>query len=260
MHFNLRAGSFDQRAGLPREVCQKIAETVMTLGRMRSQNRLLELGAGTGQIGVWFEGVRYIGLDISREMLTLFQRRMGNGCARALVLGDGNYPWPLADGATHVVFSSRTIHWLKVEHLARELLRVASPEGATFFIGRVRRQKGSVISRMRSQMRRILRKRGFVGRDGEVSHHRIIEVCCEQGASVLEPMVVARWVVTNTPAQSLCSWEQNSGLAGLDPPTEVKREVLETLRIWSERTFGSIHTEVQSEECYILEGVRFPPR
>ena len=109
-------------------------------------------------------------------------------------------------------------------------------------------------------MRRILRKRGFVGRDGEVSHHQIIEVCGERGARVLEPVVVARWIVTNTPAQSFCSWEQKPGLAGLDPPAEVKQEVLEQLQAWSETTFGSIHTEVQSEECYILEGVRFPPR
>ena len=76
--FDRQAETFDQRVGLPERVCREVARQVLEMAEVRSGDRVVEVGAGTGQIGQWFaiEPVEYLGFDLSEAMLEKFRQRL----------------------------------------------------------------------------------------------------------------------------------------------------------------------------------------
>jgi SAM-dependent methyltransferase len=252
--FDGQAGLFERRAGLPETVCRAIAIKVIEIGEAKSGDLIVEIGSGTGQIGRWFEApVRYAGFDLSAGMLKECSRRLD------LVQADANTSWPLADGVARVVFSSRAVHLLQQEHVAREIFRVASSTGATLILGRVEREPESVKARMSKEMNERLRQHGFVGRRGEKQNRKLFELCCSRGAVELEPASVAQWRVVASPRQSLDSWRSLTGLGGLPVPAATRAEILQELESWAEQVFGGLDQEFESEETYVLKSLRVPP-
>ena len=259
--FDGQAAVFEHRAGLPVDICRDIAGKVIEMGAVEPGALVVEIGAGTGQIGQWLgEAARYIGLDLSAGMLKEFASRLAcNAGSRALIRADANAGWPIVDRAARVIFGSRALHLLNHEHVAAEALRLASHEGATLVIGRVARHPDSVRTRMAREMNERLRQRGLEGRRGEQGDRRLIEVCCRQGGQALPTVVVAAWQAASSPRQSLNSWRSIKGLAGLQVADAIRDEVLTEMEAWARDTFGGLDEMVLSEETYVLKGVRLPP-
>jgi len=255
--FDHQAATFERRAGLPEEYCREIALAVLKMGDAGAQDLLVELGAGTGQIGRWFtERVRYVGLDLSRAMLREFRAHSG-GDARAgmLVRADAQVGWPIADGSARIVFASRAVHLLDEEHVARELSRVGASQGAVLIIGRVRRERESMRAGMAREMNKRLLSRGYEGRGGEKQNRKLFEACRRLGAEILGPRTVARWKVSTSPRRSLDSWRSLVSLGGVCVPAPAREEILDELEDWAGQEFGSLDREFQEEESYVLYGV-----
>lgn len=255
--FDDQAGDFDRRAGLPAEVPERIAQAMAEMAGLADGDGLLEIGAGTGEIGVHLARLpgRYLGLDRSFPMLAVFRDR--GGPAVNLVQADGDAPWPVPDGKVALVFGSRSLHYIRTAHLASELKRVASQRGIVLVAGRIRREEGSVKEEMRRRMRHLLKENGFAGLGAGRKRDAVDDAFVREGWTPLAPKVVATWEVASTPRQSLDSWLGKAGLAGLKVPDEVKLRVLEQLREWAQARFGSLDREIESEEGYILEGMAF---
>jgi ubiquinone/menaquinone biosynthesis C-methylase UbiE len=259
--FDEQAGSFDQRAGLPPSVCDSIAKELVRLAQLRPGDVLLEVGAGTGQIGLALcrLPLRYLGFDASAAMLDVFERRRReSGRPASLIYADGNNRWPADDGDVKAVFSSRAIHLLPIEHVVEEVFRVASPSGATLVLGRVRREKESLRARLRQEMHERLRQLRYAAHDAQQEEREILDACARRGGELLEPRVVATWPVQHSAAQVLASWREKSGLAGIDVPGEVKENVLARLAAWAKDAFGSLDAIYPAEEKYVLEGAMLP--
>jgi SAM-dependent methyltransferase len=259
--FDGQAGFFDRRTGLPEDCCRAVAKQLVELCEVRAGNLLIEVGCGTGQIGQWVEApARYVGFDLSLNMLREFQRRLGAKESRhALLQADANATWPFADGTASVIFSSRAMHLLEPEHVASEVLRLAAPDGATLILGRVERTQGSVKERMAREMNERLRLRGLKGRRGERRNRKLFELCAGLGAELLEPSPVATWKVAASPRQSLDSWRSLTGLGGLQVSAETRAEILEELEVWASETFGGLDGMFEFEETYVLSPLRVPP-
>jgi ubiquinone/menaquinone biosynthesis C-methylase UbiE len=259
--FDSQAAVFEQRAGLPDVACQEIANAVLEIGEVKACDLVIEIGPGTGQIGQWFgEPVRYAGLDLSAGMLKEFERRLGGNLDnRVLVQADANSSWPVANAAARVIFGSRAMHLLNHEHVASEVLRVASPAGATLLIGRVERAPDSIRACMAREMNERLRRRGFEGRRGEQQNRKLIESCCRRGAKLLESAPVAKWKVLASPRQSLDSWRSIEGLGGIQVSSTTRNEILTELEAWAQDVFGGLDQQFESEETYVLKGLRVPP-
>jgi SAM-dependent methyltransferase len=255
--FDGQAGFFEQRAGLPEDCCCKIARAVLEIGEAGSADLIVDVGAGTGQIGRWFESsVRYAGLDLSAGMLKEFNRRgYIDRASRLLIQADANASWPLADGVARVIFSSRAIHLLDQEHVAREILRVASA-GATLILGRVEREPESVRARMAKEMNERLREHGYAGRRGERRNRKLFELLSRSRAVALEPLPVASWRTLASPRQSVESWRSHEGLGGIPVPATTREEILRELETWAGEVFGELDTEFESEETYVLKSLR----
>jgi hypothetical protein len=259
--FDGQAGLFEQRAGLPEACCRAIASKVIEIGEVKPADLIVEIGSGTGQIGEWFKApVRYAGLDFSAGMLKEFSHRLDcDSVNQLLVQADANGTWPLADGVARVIFSSRTMHLLNQDHIAPEILRVASPAGATLILGRVERDPNSAKARMSKEMNERLRAHGFAGRRGERQNSKLFELLCSRsGATALEPLTVASWSTIASPRQSLDSWRSKKGLGGLPVPDAIRAEVLRELEGWAEEEFGGLDREFESAETYVLKSLRFP--
>lgn len=259
--FDGQASIFDDRAGLPAEHCRSIASAVIEIGKVVAGDLIFEIGAGTGQIGQWFgPPIGYLGIDNSALMLNEFQSKLnGSTVDRLLVRADANASWPLTDATARVIFSSRTVHRLNLEHVADEVFRVASPAGSTLIIGRVERDPASVRSQLSDQMNELLRQRGFEGRRGKRRGIKLLEVCRQRGAEIVEPIAVAKWKVSASPEQSLDSWRHVAGLGGISIPTETKNEILKELEEWAKRVFGKLDQQFESDETYTLSPLRVPP-
>ncbi len=257
--YDRQAASYDQRAGLPEAVCRQIAAVVPVLGKAGADDLLLEVGAGTGQIGQWFARapVRYLGFDVSQPMLDIFRQRL-DGCNDFLDLlqADGNQPWPVDDGTVRIVFSSRAIHLLDLNWVVQQVGRVACSEGAVLILGRVRRQRNSVKTRLQKRLQQVLHQRGLSPREGQRHQQRLFDLFCQQGATMLAPVEVARWTVTSTPWQSLENWRQKSGLAGIDLDVEIQQQILQALQRWAALEWGNLQQSFESEEAYVLQGVQ----
>jgi SAM-dependent methyltransferase len=259
--FDGQAVFFDRRTGLPDDCCRAVAEKILELGEARADGLVVEVGCGTGQIGQWVEAqARYVGFDLSIGMLREFRRRLGPRQSRPpLVQADANATWPFADGAARVIFSSRAMHLLAHERVAAEVFRLASPDGATFILGRVERTPGSVKERMAQEMNERLRRRGLKGRRGARRNRKLFESCERLGAEILEPVPVATWGVTASPRQSLESWRRLTGLGGIPVSAETRAEVLGGLEVWAAEEFGGLDEEFEFEETYVLSPLRVPP-
>jgi ubiquinone/menaquinone biosynthesis C-methylase UbiE len=260
--FDPQAATYDQRTGLSEQHCQAIAQAVLRLAEAMPGDLVFEVGAGTGMLGTWLARppLRYVGLDLSHGMLTAFQRRQaGQGATPFLLQADGNHAWPLAAGTARVIFSSRALHLLDLAHVVAESGRVAQAAGASLIIGRIQRPAGSLPSIMQQAMQRLLRQHGFAGHAGEPHQRQLLAVMVQRGATVLGPLVVGRWTVMRTPAQSVEAWRSKPGLGGLDVAPVVKRTILDALRRWAQATFGDVRREVICEEAYVLQGVRLRP-
>lgn len=257
--FDGQAMFFDRRTGLPDECCRAVAKKIVETGG--SHGLIVEVGCGTGQIGQWVEAqARYVGFDLSLNMLREFRRRLGSRQSPPLIQADANAAWPFADGAAVVIFSSRAVHLLEHEHIAAEIFRLASKVGATVLLGRVERTPGSVKERMAQEMNERLRRRGLKGRRGERRHRRLFEACERLGAEILEPVPVATWKVWASPRQSLDSWRSLKGLGGLPVAAETRAEVLDELEVWAAETFGGLERVSEFEETYVLSRLRVPPK
>jgi hypothetical protein len=252
--FDAQAAEFDRRVGLAEKDCRDIAAAVLSLAGAEPGDRVVEIGAGTGMIGRWFLGpaVRYVGMDLSRGMLEVFRRRAPGA---PLVQADGSRTWPLPDGSVRAVFSSRAIHLLPLEHVVGELFRLAAP-GAACVLGWVERRPDSVKFRMSREMQRRLRERGFPVRSA--GSRRVLEACRERGAHELPKTVVARWPARHSPRQSLDDWRSKEGLGGIVLPPGVQEEVLAELEAWAAAAFGGLDDARETEDAYVLEGVRLP--
>lgn len=258
--FNQQAATYDARSGIPVERRSEIVRAFAALSGVVPGDLVLELGAGTGQLGAAFPalGIAYVGLDSSAAMLARFEERRPAGASIRLIQADVDAEWPVQSASVRAVFSSRAVHLFNREHVIGETLRVARAPGATFTLGSVQRDTESLRSVLRRKMRTILVERGFVPRDGDRAQRRMLDAFLAGGGAALGPVVAARWGVCSAPIDVLDAWRRKPGLGGCEPPAPVKAAVLAELRDWAAAHFGSLDARDESEERYILEGVALP--
>lgn len=256
--FDHQANTFDKRAGLDETLCQEIVKIVVSLSKIKPQDVLVEIGAGTGQIGQWFiqEPIQYIGFDLSEKMLAQFREHLSlNQSNWQLFHADADQTWSIEDNSVKVIFSSRTIHRLNLEHIVNESFRIAHLAGCILLVGGIQRQSHSVKNRMKKQMHIILKEKGFNPKQKQESHRQLIDLCENRGAKKIEPVVVSQWQVSHTPWDSLKNWQEKEGLAGLNIPYHIQSQVLHDLKQWAIANYKELDQPVESQEEYVLEGV-----
>ena len=259
--FDSEAATYDSRSGIPVDKRSDIVRAIANLTGVGAGDVLLELGAGTGQLGACFPalGVRYVGLDASAPMLEVFERRRtAEALPITLMRANVDAAWPVPSASVRAVFSSRAVHLFDLEHVVAETLRVALGPGATFTLGRVQRDANGVRSSMRREMRSMLAARGFAPRDGDRGQRRVLEAFRARGATPLGPVAAATWPDDRSAMNVLDAWRRKPGLGGCDPPDAAKAAILAELEEWAAGRFAPLSAPDGAEETYVLEGVTLP--
>lgn len=254
--FDGQAEAFDRRAGLPSSLCRAIAERLFAIGEVPPAGVIVEVGAGTGQIGAWLAASRrYVGFDLSADMSRRFRARAGASPRGLIVRADANATWPIASGVAHVVFGSRALHLLEHEHAADEIFRVSRVSGATLVLGRVERPQTSPRARLAHEMRARLTHLGFEPRDDE-QHRLVLDACVARGARPLDCVTVASWTSPTPVRASLDNWRVRPAIAGVQVPASVRRVLVDELEAWAASTFGPLDRPGEYEEAYVLRPLR----
>jgi len=256
-----QAARFDERAGIPVQVAERVAAAVVSLARLGEDDLVLDVGTGPGSLSFsllrW--STRYLGFDRSPAMVAAFRELLdGMGFADRVVVADGNERWPVDDGSVAVIFSARAIHHLHPDHVVAETRRVLRAPGGWLVLGRVRRPPDSPKSEMRRRMRQLLRDKGFAGRSAEAGSDAVFTALERLGARREEPHVASRWTPSHAPADSIAAWEGKAGLAGIEVPAGVKSRVLAGVRAWAAERFGSIDQPLPQEEAFELAAIQVP--
>ncbi len=259
-----QAATYDGRAGLKDGLPGKIADQIVELANLTSRDSMLEIGTGTGQIGVELAGRvdRYIGLDQSPGMLDRFrQRARERGLQMVLVQADATRPWPIVIGNDiRVVFGSRSLHHIEPDHLLEEAAKVGHRHGYVLIHGTIRREKDGLREVISREMHENLAKEGYMGhRRGQQWKIKLQEAALAFHAQNLPITTVASWTVNTYPAQALDSWSSKRGLNGIEIPEDVKARVLANTRDWALSMYGSLTECVESIEEYEISGYRFFP-
>lgn len=256
--FDQQASHYDTRAGLPAHVGPAVAQAILDSAGSGADDLVVELGAGTGEIGVHLARlpVRYIGLDSAPAMLEVFRAKGVMGSS-SLIIADGNQRWPLPDGSATAVFASRVIHLLQPDHIVLETMRVCRPAGY-LILGRVLREPDSIKERLRCRRQELLVAAGISSRQGEEGTRRVVERCLAAGGESLGRREVAEWTGETTPAQVIAGWETLSrmGSVSVDPVT--RADILDELRGWSRAEFGNRDRPEAFRERYAIDVVRLP--
>jgi len=256
--FDAQAAAFDGRAGLPADAGRAVARAVLEISAPGPDGLLVELGAGTGEVGQGLvESIRYVGVDRSGAMLELFRAKLvsADDARVRLSCTDANGQWPVSDGSVDVVFASRVAHLLDAEHLVAELQRVCRP-GAYFLTGRVIRDPQGVRSRLRRQRGLLLRQRGVASRDAEEATERAFGELVARGAVRVQARSVIRWTASASPREILDEWGMMGAMGGKQLSAATRAGILTEVQSWAARELGDLGEVATWEERYVLRGVR----
>ncbi len=263
--FDAQAKSFDKRAGLPARCTARVARALEALPGLERSARLLEIGAGTGEIGQHLiarghqdSALDYWALDASAAMLEGFATRVPPEERQRLRVGDANRPWPVADASLGAVFLSRVAHLLEPNHLWAETRRTAAPHGSWLVFGRRGRERRSLRAVLRRELHRLLSEEGRPFRRA-TAPDQLISALLTQGGSSAFRRVVDEWSVEHCARSALEAWRAKPGLAGVALDARVKERVLDRLESWAQSHFGDLDTLQPSREHYELSGLLAPP-
>jgi len=234
-----------------------VASEIVACAGLQSDDLMLELGAGTGEIGTHLARlpVRYVGIDNSAPMLQLFRQKLGASPA-SLLLADAGQGWPLDDDAAVVVFASRVVHLLDAAHVARETARVCRP-GGWLMLGRVLRDDGGVKERLRRHRLQLLRQAGVGSLRGREGAGRVVEHCLQAGGLSMGRRVVVEWSEETTPAEVIAGWASLTRMGSVAVDPAMHQQILAQLRAWAREEFGALDRPEISQERYALDLVRF---
>ena len=230
----------------------------MAWAGLQSDDLVLELGAGTGEIGAHLARlpIRYLGIDNSASMLQLFRDKLGESGA-SLLLADASQKWPLEDHAASVVFASRVIHLLDAEHVASETIRVCRP-GGWLMLGRVLREGDGVKERLRRRRLELLRQAGVGRLRGREGARRVVECLQVAGADSMGRRVVAEWSGAISPAEIIAEWTSLSRMGSVAIDPDRRQEIIAELQAWARAELGDLDQPETYRERYVIDCVRLP--
>lgn len=176
--FDRAASFYDATRGYSSGSAERIRDAMVAATGATLDTRFCELGVGTGRIALPFieGGYHYVGIDLSRSMLTVLQAK-ARAAVRPPLLVEGDVStMPFADGCFDVALAVHLLHlvsdWRATLLEVRRLLR--RPGGRLLIAGDVgvedEPEIGAFVSPpIRAQMvwREALRAQGLSGREGQ---------------------------------------------------------------------------------------------
>jgi demethylmenaquinone methyltransferase/2-methoxy-6-polyprenyl-1,4-benzoquinol methylase len=251
--FDSVAPTFDRHRALPDGAPEAIRAAV--LGAVEAASpRLLDLGAGTGRIGLPFvaAGDDYVGVDLSFGMLSEFRRGAADSArAPRLVQADGER-LPFADASFDAIMLIQVFGgmrgWRRLLVETRRVLRRAG----VLVLGRTLAPSNGLDARMKARLALLL---GEIGAPVDRTNTRQdAQGWLEQEARGTR-LVAATWTARRTPRGFI--ERHGAGARFSTLPAPVKEEALRRLAAWAKTAFGSLDAASTEPHEFELQLFRF---
>ena len=251
--FDSVAPTFDRHRALPNGVPEAIRAAVLEAVDASSP-RLLDLGAGTGRIGVPFvaAGDDYVGVDLSFGMLCEFKRRAADSARPPrLVQADGER-LPFADASFDAIMLIQVFGgmrgWRRLLVEARRVLRGAG----VLVLGRTLAPPDGLDARMKAQLSLLLDEIGAPA--DRTNTRQDAQGWLEQQARGTR-LVAATWTASRTPRGFIERHRSGARFSAL--PAPVKEEAMRRLAAWAKTAFGSLDAASSEPHEFELQLFRF---
>jgi ubiquinone/menaquinone biosynthesis C-methylase UbiE len=251
--FDSVAATFERHRALPDGAPEAIRAAVLNAVEAASP-RLLDLGAGTGRIGIPFvaAGDNYVGVDLSFGMLSEFKRRAAdNARAPRLVQADGEH-LPFRDAMFDAIMLIQVFGgmrgWRRLLAEARRVLRGAG----VLVLGRTLAPSDGLDARMKQRLALLL---GEIGAPVDRTNTRQdAQDWLEQEARGTR-LVAATWTAKHSPRGFIERHGTGARFAAL--PAPVKEEAMRRLAAWAATAFGSLDAASTEAHEFELQLFRF---
>ena len=251
--FDRAANYYDQTRQLSEPMATQGLQLI--LDRAGPQARILEVGAGTGRIGVPLlqHGADWIGCDLSSEMMSKLRAKVPT--ARLAQTNAAQLPF-VADRFDAAI----TIHVLHLvgpwRAALREIKRVLKPGGVYLNSG-IWHDETAPSRRLRNYWRERIEIHGASWqRPGLQSQEELIAELRSLNAT-LETIEVARWRTPSTLREEIDSLASRQFSESWNIPDDVFNMTLDELRAWAAHEYGDLDQSFDEERRLIFEVIRF---
>jgi ubiquinone/menaquinone biosynthesis C-methylase UbiE len=194
--FNRLADTYDATRGLLSEkVTEQITDCILRIVHAKPDTRFLEPGVGTGRIAVPFvlRGYPYTGVDISKNMIDAFRRKLREAPNRLALIQADITSLPFKDASFDVVLTAAVLYLIpNWRQTLAEIQRVLRPTGHYLYCYEDT-QGNAVAMDFDRQWQSILTRNGFQ----QVWHSNTTDETClqvlrDQGV-MLKRVTAAEW-------------------------------------------------------------------
>ncbi|MEA2819740.1 MAG: hypothetical protein QOJ86_1744 [Bradyrhizobium sp.] len=251
--YDVAAPSFERHRALPDGVPEAIRALVLEAAEASSP-RLLDLGAGTGRIGIPFmaAGDDYVGVDLSFGMLSEFRRRAGSSVPAPRLLQADGERLPFRDASFDAIMMIQVFGglrgWRRVLTEARRVLRGAG----VLVLGRTLAPPEGLDARMKQQLALLLDEIGAPA--GRTNTRQDAQGWLEHEGRGTR-LVAAAWTASRTPRGFIERHRTGARFSALPQP--VKEDAMRRLGAWAGETFGSLDAASVEPHQFELQLFRF---
>lgn len=244
--FDPVADRFELYRTLPSEVLVAIRHALHRHAEIGPDDRLLEVGCGTGRIGAQFNsaGDHYVGIDLSAEMLREFHRK--EFVRRPILVHGDGCVMPFRDLTFKAVLMMHVLAAGNWRGLVQESQRVLQRDGL-LAIGNSQTQSDGIDAMMRMRLAELLTGLGI----GEPSPDRAtMNEWLHARSSRERTIIAAQWNRSRTPREFLL--RKRSAARFVSLPAEVRETSLRALADWTEQTIGPLDTPINETQSFCL--------
>jgi ubiquinone/menaquinone biosynthesis C-methylase UbiE len=260
-YYNHIATIYDATRSLPFKISQQVTDTVLQLVSATPKTTFLEIGIGTGIIGIPFvqRGYPYTGIDISAEMMAQIPPKLGSLPPNLTLIQSDASILNFADRTFDVVLMRHVIHLIPDwRSLLSEIRRVLKPNGFYLYC---ESPWTPHQTQFEQQWQNILRqqpgyqKPSFENSD-RASQEQVIEWLRTEGAQV-ESLVAAEWQVEETVGDRLRIYETRDHGSCWSVPDGEFPQAMQAFRSWCQQHYGSEHAVMASTGTFSIVAAQF---
>lgn len=240
--FDRAVDYYDQTRAMPPERHKAMVDALVRETGMNANSRVLEIGIGTGRIGLSVAEYlrRLFGIDLSIEMMGVLRRKLADtGSQIDLAQADAGF-LPFADNTFDVTYAVHVYHlvhgWKNAMLDARRVLR----PGGHFVVSFHKRDENSPNARLRKELGALTSAHGVATkRPGSQSED---EILAEVRAWDPDPriVVVEEWDEPETPEKMLADLDRQIFSETWVIPRDVMERVMPKLREWANENLGDL--------------------
>lgn len=260
INYDWSADYYDDLHGFPPHTSEKIADTIVSVAAPGSATRFLELGIGTGRVGLPLikRGYRYHGIDLSWRMMERLRAKLAPETRPLLVQGNVTQLPYQAESFDAIL----AVHVLDVVSNWRaaldEMLRVLR-SGGVFMQSTRWSSKGSLNWWMRHKLSDVVAELGAETKRPGVQDPEDIDARLQALGATMTEVTAAEWTSRSVSAEMILEqFARRMYVNTVSVPDDILKSALTRLRELVCQQYGTVDYTEPEKHRFSLHVFRFP--